>query len=58
MKISTIVISIIVLIATIALVSVSLDGNKLFDVTGASLVYFAGAACYFLYNYTLAKKAK
>ena len=45
MKISTIVISIIVLIATIALVSVSLDGNKLFDVTGASLVYFAGAAC-------------
>lgn len=57
MKVSTIIISLIVLIAAIALVIVSLDGNKLFDVAGVSLVYFAGAACYFIYNYTLKKKS-
>lgn len=57
MKVSTIIISLIVLIAAIALVVVSLDGNKLFDVAGVSLVYFAGAACYFIYNYTLKKKS-
>lgn len=57
MKASTIIISLIVLIAAIALVVVSLDGNKLFDVAGASLIYFAGAACYFIYNYTLKKRS-
>lgn len=57
MKASTIIISLIVLIATIALVIVSLDGNKLFDVAGVSLVYFAAAVGYFLCTYTLKKKS-
>lgn len=57
MKASTIIISLIVLIAAIALIVVSLDGNKLFDAAGVSLVYFAGAVGYFLYNYTLKKKS-
>lgn len=57
MKVSTIIISLIVLIAAIALVIVSLDGNKLFDVAGVSLVYFAGAACYFIYNYTFKRRS-
>ncbi|MBP2058403.1 type IV secretory pathway TrbL component [Lactobacillus colini] len=57
MKISTIIISLIVLIAAIALVIVSLDGNNLFDTAGVSLIYFAGAVGYFLYNYTLKKRS-
>lgn len=57
MKASTIIISLIVAIAAIALIIVSLDGNKLFDVTGVSLIYFAGAVGYFLYNYTFKKRS-
>lgn len=52
MKLINIILAIVVLIATVSLVIISVEGNRLFGATGLALLYFAGAAGYFINCYT------
>ncbi|WP_297816533.1 hypothetical protein [uncultured Lactobacillus sp.] len=57
MKVINIILTLIVLIATISLVLVAINGNAVFGATGLALIYFAGSAWYFIQSYTLKKRS-
>lgn len=57
MKIINLMLTLLVIIATVALIIATVNGNAIFGVTGLSLIYFAGAGWYFLQSYTFKKRS-